>query len=74
MRKRVVRCTWLGLLGFALAFPLAGCQQDNEGEVDTGKEGTANLKYSSDDPGTYQAYHKDQQKTLSEAKTAPKKR
>jgi hypothetical protein len=60
--KSVLCCVWFSVLGFALALPLAGCQEDNESGVDTGQVGTGDPKYTTSDDSGYRAFRKDHQK------------
>jgi hypothetical protein len=62
MIRRLVRVSWLSLLGLALAGLSTGCSDANEDEFKAGGpggQGVANPKYASDTPETYQQFHKD---------------
>lgn len=66
MIKRVLCCVWISILGFSIALPLAGCQADNESDVDSGKTGTGDPKYTTGDDSGYRAFRKDHLSKTSE--------
>jgi hypothetical protein len=74
--KCLLRFAWFSLLGLAVVLPLAGCQEDNEAGVDTGKTGTGDPKYTTSDDSGYRLHRQDHLKSDTEGgagKTARKK-
>jgi hypothetical protein len=77
MIRRLVRFSWLSLLGLALA-SLGGCGEPNQADFKAGgpeRDGVADPKYSADTPETYKQFHKDAmeaaKKKAAKGKAAP---
>jgi hypothetical protein len=70
MIRRLVRGSWLALLGLALATLSAGCSDPNEAEFregGPGKEGIADPKYAHGSERTYKQYYQDKTKEAASA-------
>jgi hypothetical protein len=59
--KRTLQTLWFSIVIIAVAIPLGGCQDGNEGEV-AGTTGTSNPKYDKGDDAAYRAYAQDANK------------
>jgi hypothetical protein len=76
MMRKLVRGSWLCLLGLALASLSVGCEEANESEFKEGSpggKGVADAKYT-DTPEAYKQFHEDaMKKKVVPVKAAPAK-
>jgi hypothetical protein len=72
--KCIFQSLWFSLVILIIAFPLVGCQNENEAGVASDVSGSANPKYAKGDDAAYEAYGKDQMKTKAAVKSGAKQK